>query len=314
MLQAKSTRAGVVGLWALIAVFMVMSLVGFGSAVIGSDRSAAVSDQSAGDQDRASDRAGAFAKNYLASWMQASGSGEDTITTYSTGAAADVPAEFAKEISYKDLTVAGVEVHESETATVTLSALLPTEVEDPEDPEKTLTQWVPSWYQVVVATDEGGMAPVGWPTPVAGPDEGEALDLGYGEDITDEDLISTVTDFLNAYIAGDGDITRYIAPGTAIEAVDPARAESVEVTGLTGDRELESPQDGDELQLAAEARYAAGEQSRPVTYYLSLTMRGGRWEVTAIETSPLVETQQGQQASEQPETNSPEPSDGASGQ
>lgn len=314
MLQAKSTRAGVVGLWAVIAVFMVMALVGFGSAVIGSDRSVAVDEQAGGDQEPVADRAGAFAKNYLASWMQANGSDEDTIASYSTGGAADVSSEFGEEISYQDLTVAGVEVHESETATVTLSALLPTEVEDPQDPEETVTQWVPSWYQVVVATGEEEMAPVGWPAPVAGPDEGEAPDLGYGEEITDGDLTSTVADFLNAYIAGDGDITRYIAPGAEIEALDPVRAESVEVTGLTADQELESPQDGDELALAAEARYAAGEQSRPVTYYLSLTMRGGRWEVTAIETSPLVATQQGQQDSEQPETSSAEPSEGASGQ
>ena len=59
---------------------------------------------------------------------------------------------------------------------------------------------------------------------------------------------ATVEAFLAAYLAGSGDITRVISPGSTINAVLPAPYQELKVTDVRSDKEAsETPAGGDDV-------------------------------------------------------------------
>jgi hypothetical protein len=91
-------------------------------------------------------------------------------------------------------------------------------------------------------------------------------------------LAGTVTGFAGALLAGAGDVTRYLAPGTEIEAVNPPPFVSVTLERIAA--EVAS---GDVVHARAlvRARTASGNDVF-VSYQLVLRQRSGRWEVAAV--------------------------------
>ena len=101
--------------------------------------------------------------------------------------------------------------------------------------------------------------------------------------------LDTVTRFLSAYLAGDGELSRYVSPSSHLNPVMPAPYREVEVTGLAlpstvdaGD-EATSPQEGVHLSVLVTVSATTSDKAQEhLSYPLELTARGGRWEVTGL--------------------------------
>ncbi len=122
------------------------------------------------------------------------------------------------------------------------------------------------------------------------------MNLGYKYRIVAGHPSNTaVQQFLAALTAGTGEISRYIAPGTSLRAISPAPYKSVKVVDLVSDRDFsgeaadKAPADGIKIRVLATAELSVtSTDSVTGQYPLTLTSRGGRWEVSAVDSSPLL--------------------------
>ncbi|RZU46675.1 conjugative transposon protein TcpC [Krasilnikovia cinnamomea] len=145
----------------------------------------------------------------------------------------------------------------------------------------------------------------GWAAPtlpaqVAGLAPAGRQELAYGRalPVTGQPIPDTLNPFFTALLAGGPEIERYLAPGTTIAAVTPAPYTAVRVERLSALKDAEVgtgqtlPADGTRVQLLATVAAKVGDQPGEwrLTYPLTLAVRGGRWEITAIDTTPAVPT------------------------
>lgn len=109
---------------------------------------------------------------------------------------------------------------------------------------------------------------------------------------TGTELSETLTAFFAGVLAGEGNPERYVAPGTVIPVLSPPPYQEVTVTELRTtedapvDRTGTVPPDGTVVPLLVTV--ATGSDDLPLVYPVTVGVRGGRWEVIAIE--PLVGT------------------------
>jgi hypothetical protein len=149
-----------------------------------------------------------------------------------------------------------------------------------------------TWYVEigVVADEHDALVAVGEPALVPAPAEpsdgprpaGGGLGVPSGDD---EEMATTVEGFLAALVAGDGDVSRYLAPDVEIAPVTPAPFEQIalqrwSITELS-DTEVR-------LRLVARGTSAVGVP-RTVSYELRLKERAGRWEVLSLSGAPTLD-------------------------
>lgn len=148
------------------------------------------------------------------------------------------------------------------------------------------------YFQVPVSIADGTVAGLSLPTPVSAPSIVSTAGTDYGRSVTPSSpLQQTVADFLTAYLAGGGDVSRYVSPGEEILAVDPALATAVQIEDLRStddDVALEAaPTEGETVRvLALVALTISDEQAINATYALTMTARAGRWEITQVDPAP----------------------------
>ncbi len=129
------------------------------------------------------------------------------------------------------------------------------------------------------------------PAPVAAPIAAAAPELAYRyRAVLTDPVAKSIGEFLTALLTGQGDVTRYVSPGTVIAAVIPPPYTAVAVTDVRVDQDVAggaTPTDGQALKVLATARVTAGpKQDIDVQYALTLLARAGRWEVKAVEPAP----------------------------
>mgnify|MGYP001943499359 CR=1 FL=1 len=193
---------------------------------------------------------------------------------------------------------------------VTVAATVTTPAAEGQDPAQ-VPPPARRYFTVPVLYDAGALIAEALPAPVAAPASAEAGQLGYRYNLSAQHPASTATaEFLAALLTGTGDVTRYVTPGTQIQAITPAPYTEVLIRDLDVDVEPadlpEDPDNGDELHelVTAEARSSTG-QAISVQYALTLTAREGRWEVRSMEPAP-------RQAADQPAaTTAPAPTSSA---
>ncbi|MFG3533043.1 conjugal transfer protein [Streptomyces sp. NPDC047917] len=154
------------------------------------------------------------------------------------------------------------------------------------------------YFQVPVRTGAGGaLAAAALPAEVGAPLSGEAPVLAYGQSVpvrSSDPAGQTLAGFFAAYLAGSGELDRYLSPGTALAAVSPAPYTQVEVARLaevgTNDPGSAGPQsDGARRQLLVDITASdADGQKRPLTYAITITARDGRWEIASVEGAPVL--------------------------
>ncbi|MFI5753128.1 conjugal transfer protein [Streptomyces sp. NPDC051644] len=158
------------------------------------------------------------------------------------------------------------------------------------------------YFEVPVRTGAGGaLAAATLPAEVGAPLSGEAPLLAYGQSVpvrSTDPAAQTLAGFFAAYLAGSGELDRYLSPGTALAAVSPAPYKQVEVAQLaevgTNDPGSAGPQgapvpDGARRQLLVDVTASdAGGQKRPLTYAVTIAARDGRWEIASVEGAPVL--------------------------
>ncbi|RPF19485.1 conjugal transfer protein [Myceligenerans xiligouense] len=171
--------------------------------------------------------------------------------------------------------------------------------EGSEDSEPVLV-WVRRYFQVPVTVQQPAdedeplaVAALALPAPVPGPSAADAPDLDYPRTIPiTSEAGESVAAFLGALVAGEGEITRYLRPGTAIQPVTPPPYTAVTVTSIGGSHEIsDDPSDGDGTHalVTAELTRPDGEKTT-AQYVLTLVARDGRWEVSGLDQAVRTET------------------------
>ena len=161
-------------------------------------------------------------------------------------------------------------------------------------------QAVRSYYAVPLSVAEGDpmtLSVLALPAAVTAPTLARAPALAYTVNIDPSSALSTtVAQFLAAYAAGAGDVTRYTAPGSAITAITPAPYTGLDVGQVRATPSATgagaTPGDGQVAHVIASATaMRSPEQSSPLSYALSLKARAGRWEVASIDPAPRLRSQ-----------------------
>ncbi|MER5199753.1 conjugal transfer protein [Streptomyces sp. NPDC002755] len=145
------------------------------------------------------------------------------------------------------------------------------------------------YYAVPVAAGGAGasFAVTGAPGVVAGPARARVAKSSYSVSVPEGDLSSALGEFFAAYLTGNGEVSRYLAPGVTLPVVSPAPYTAVSVQQVSAVEEAAAagqvPADGTKVRVLVqvEARDTAGRW--PLAYELALNARSGRWEVAALE-------------------------------
>ncbi|MGW5715322.1 conjugal transfer protein [Amycolatopsis sp. NPDC003865] len=133
------------------------------------------------------------------------------------------------------------------------------------------------------------------PSPVACPGTLGAAALAYDEVADPAGPIGrSVTGFLAAYLAGQGQLDRFVSPGASLGLPKPVPFAAVQLTEVRTHEKFEPgqaarPPDGTTVHsLARASAWDATGQSTPVDYALALVARAGRWEINRIDPAPLI--------------------------
>lgn len=149
--------------------------------------------------------------------------------------------------------------------------------------------------QVAMSGTEAAYVAAALPTPVACPGTGGAVELAYDE-VADPGgpVGQSVAGFLAAYLAGQGQLDRFVSPGASLALPRPAPYTAVQVTEVRTHEKFEPgqaarPVDGTVIRSFTHAwGWDATGQSTPVDYALTLVARAGRWEINRIDPAPLL--------------------------
>jgi hypothetical protein len=231
--------------------------------------------------------AGEYGAAFVAAWLGASREDVGTLATYINPAA--VGQLSATAWKYRDLAVVSIEKTDDSDL---MSVIVAANVEEFDmESESGATIWPRRYFAVTVRVTDAGMSVVGLPAPVAAPaKEDSAVRLAYGQTVlATSSARKTVEEFLAAYLAGSGDISRYVSPGSEISAIAPAPYMTISVTDVKSDVEpSDTPRTGSVVHVLATAEVSsASDQRLTTTYALTLTARDGRWETTSVDLAPL---------------------------
>lgn len=231
--------------------------------------------------------AGAYAVGFVGAWLSSTRDNKTALDPYiSTTALKQLTAQ---PWAYRDLTVASVEVKDSSDL---ISVIVAGNVEQLDVTSKEgATIWPRRYFAVTVHVTDEGLSVIGLPAPVGAPAaKPTPVSLAYGETVPASGAAATtVSAFFTAYLAGTGDVSRYVTPGAPIAAITPAPFESLKVIDLMSDMTAaDKPADGQSVHVLAtvEAKSVSGQQLTS-TYALTLTARGGRWETTSVDLTPM---------------------------
>lgn len=231
--------------------------------------------------------AGEYGAAFVAAWLSATREAPGNLTDYIDKSA--VGQLSPDPWVYRDLSLVSVEPIEDSTL---VSVVVAANIEEFDmASESGAMIWPRRYFAVTVNVTDAGMAVVGLPAPIAAPTrETTPVKLPYKEQVdTTSAARGTVEAFLGAYLAGSGDIDRYLTPGVEIAAITPAPYMNLTVLDVTSDVEAsDTPATGAVLHVLAvlEVTSASGQQLT-TTYTLTLTARDGRWETTSVDLTPL---------------------------
>ena len=146
------------------------------------------------------------------------------------------------------------------------------------------------YYQVIVGRDSnsGKLQLLMLPSMIAAPGNAPAAASPYSVQVpVDKGPASAATDFLNAYLAGSGDVSRYASPEVTIEPVRPSPFKGVELEWAKTNKDLpETPVDGDIVELHVRAKgVTPDDQKQQLEYVMEMKLRASRWELNAIQSA-----------------------------
>lgn len=229
--------------------------------------------------------AGAYSVGFVGAWLSSSKDDVSALTSYLSV----TPANLGDQpFDSRNLSVAEiVPAVDSDLVTVLVGADI---YEKPvaEDPPS----WIRRYFEVPVDTSGGQLSALGLPAPKSGPAAKPVQGgLGYTNQLTMSDPASeTVNLLLTAYLTGQGSTSSYLTPGVQISPISPAPyTQLTPVTQYADTPPSEAPADGEAVHVQANVALQNGNsQAVTATYWVHLTARAGRWEVTDLEAAASV--------------------------
>lgn len=303
-----ATRGATGLLWTLVACGPVGLLMG-GVAFLSAQPVASAQTQRVEDTASEQTAVGEFSQRLVVAWLTTSRGEEAALAVFLDASSIQLP-----EVPWTvtDPATAALAHTGPGRWAVTVAATVTTPPAAGADPAQAAS--VRRFFTVPVRYDAGALVAEALPAPVAAPATAEAGRLGYGYSLADQHPASTASaEFLAALLTGTGDVTRYVSPGTQIQAITPAPYAEVRIRKLQVDQDPadlpDEPDNGDQLHelVTAEVRSTAG-QAISVQYALTLAAREGRWEVLSMEPAPrLAAEQSAATSSATPSSNSSTP-------
>lgn len=242
--------------------------------------------------------AGSFAVGFVGAWLSSTTNDTAALDPYLSVA----PATLGDQpFDSRNLAVAEIRpVPDSDLVAVLVGADV---YEKPAAADPPL--WVRRYFEVSVSTATGTLSVLGLPAPKAGPATTTTTGLGYSNQLTSNaSAAETVSLLLGAYLTGQGATTAYLSPGAELAPITPAPYVKLTTVSMVSDvAPADSPADGDQLHVQAVVALSnANAQAVTATYWVHLTARAGRWEVTDLDaTAP--------DSSPHPSTTTPSPTD-----
>lgn len=277
--SALGAKAATVGLLACLALGPVGAVAG-GLAFLQASQPVAAPAVAVADQSNERAVVGQFAQQVVVTWLTTTQEKPDALLALVKDAQVSGLSQTAFTVN--DPTVSGITFVDG-TWSVTVAATIT-------DAHKTTAR---RYFQVPVLYQDGGVTALTLPAPVSPPPVTVGSTNGYRAqvDLT-APLGQTVGQFLTAYIAGSGDVSRYLTPGVELTPLTPAPYTSVrlsEIRAAGSDQPPAAvPQDGTRTRiLALGTAVVTDQQTANVAYALTLTARAGRWEISAIDPAPV---------------------------
>ncbi|WP_461634893.1 conjugal transfer protein [Glutamicibacter soli] len=235
---------------------------------------------------QAEQQAESVAQGFVMSWLTATKDNTAAIDRYTT--LSSTVTLGAQAIQVRSMSVGSNVAGQTDgQRVITVAAETRTDEKQP---------WMQRYFQVTAQlSDEGAISLVGLPAEVSG---AVSSSLAAGPELKNTvtknaPMGTTVTGFLQAYLAGGKDLERYIAPTFSVNAVAATPYKTAEILSIRTDQEAstsnEKAPDGTVAQAIAQVRLKTGEMSLIADYPLELTSRGGRWEVTNVGTQTASE-------------------------
>lgn len=227
--------------------------------------------------------AGEFAQQFVVTWLQATRGQEKTLARFIAADGLELPdtAFIASEPA-----TAGISTASNGVTTVVVAVSVQSTATSPA---------VRRYFQVPVVSTGSAPRAVTLPTPVAAPATGSDVGLGYPYRVpSGHPTTVAVQQFLGALLTGSADVSRYESPGVVLRPVLPPPYQSVKVTDelSTTDFTTDSgkpPADGARVQVLATTSLAVSNaQIVTAQYALTLLARAGRWEVAALDATPVL--------------------------
>ncbi|NGO79514.1 conjugal transfer protein [Streptomyces sp. YC504] len=218
-----------------------------------------------------------YAEVFLAAWLRSGGKDADAQARVAQAMAPSValPGPVADAQPVRDVHAVRSAQHRDGRWSVTVAA---------QYPDGTVR-----YFAVPVVADKSGgaFAVEEAPGRVAGPVTAEVAASAYGVSLpSDSELTRTAGEFLKAYLSGEGQVDRYLAPGLSLDGVTSAGYKEVQVQEATADIDAAAaeqvPADGTKVRLLVEVTATDASGEWPLSYELEMSTRAGRWEVAAL--------------------------------
>lgn len=289
-----TSKLATVGLWALIIsgpVALVLALAAMSATQPQPAQAPAVQpDVAALTQHTADSRQIAeFAQSFVVSWLSTPRGEEGRLAAYGVDTSGlrlpDAPADVS------NAAVASVDEVADDvwTAAIGVNVVWPTQdaaagTETADDDTAPHRQY----FQITIDAADDTLAVQALPAPVPVVAAEPAPRLAYRDRVAPGDEAFDAADgFVRALLAGDGDLTRYLAPNADLVAVTPPPYIAVETHDVRIDRAADPQPDGSTLNVLVTATATtAGGQEIAVQYPLTMIARDGRWEVDEIAPAP----------------------------
>ena len=279
-LQAASSRALAAGLWAALALALVLGLVNWAQQPV-----SVTAPDTAGGAPPPVAPPGGCAELAVSAWV----AGDADVLDGATVAAGTPPDTDRRAV--RTYTVDVTAADSSDRWGYLVAARV-------QERDRDSGQWHDLGLQylnvTMVATDGGcrGWSPVAPPMQVTAPALAAAVPPPYPVvlSVSGSGLGATLEAFFTGMLTGAGDLERYLAPGASVPAVTPTPYREVGVSevrapaGAPLARGDEVPPDGTTVPLLVNV--TTDRTPLPLTYPVTVGVRGGRWEVVAI--SPVV--------------------------
>jgi hypothetical protein len=235
------------------------------------------------DYTRTDQSGSSFATGYLRAWLTATADNHDAVDKYTEGLTVS-SAEYPKQAQrVGEISTVESKPRSDGAYVVTLAAQ--TSIVDP--------AYAPQrYFQVVLVPLKDGYAAATLPRQITAPTPAAEPLTQYSQEVSgDAPVMQTLNGFFAAYLTGQGDLQRFLTPGTDLSPISPAPYSRVSISAVLADKPVPAEaKDGTRTDLRVDlAATASKTYTITTSYELTLTARAGRWEISSMGT-PATDT------------------------